>query len=134
MKRRAGFRVDHPTLGADPILEVLGATPSVAQSLAAPQVTPKGESLTGTYRATYLYFDLGEPSSIADAVLRALAFATEHERGVKFITNSGGSLQLLVHQDFSETNGMELQASELAALASHSIGFGFDLLGSRRGP
>ncbi len=132
-KRHFGLRVDHPTESAESISEAFGVLPDVTQSVGMPRVTPKGQRLDGVYRATYLFFDLGTAPSVSDGLAKVLAFAAQHRAVLDHVIDTGGTCEVLVHQDFSEANGVDLDAAEISALAKFSLGFGFDLLGSTTG-
>ena len=98
-----------------------------------PRVTPKGLRLDGLYRSTYLFFDLGIAASLSDGLSMVLTFAAKHRAVLADIAGTDGTAQVVVHQDFSEANGVFVGPEEISALAELSLGFGFDLLGSTPG-
>ena len=128
--RHFGLRIDHPSMSSDTLIASFKVKPNVAQSVGMPRVTPKGARLAGLYRSTYLFFDLGTAASIADGLATALAFAAQHRSVLAQIAATNGTAQVLVHQDFSDANGVCVAPEEISALAELSLGFGFDLLGS----
>lgn len=134
-KFKITLRLRHPTLLADSISGLVGASPSISWSVGQSRTTAKGEALGGVRRETYWALELAgdddEDATLAERLNRLLAMFEGKHKQVRCFRASGGSVECLLGIFVDNNCGVILDHALLRRLAYIGIQLAFDIYGGR---
>jgi hypothetical protein len=124
---RVTLQVRHPNIDPQRIVAAIGLPPGRYWEAGEKRSTPKGESLPGTFRESYCYFDLGEGSDgqLADFLGHALGKLEHAAEFIAELRQTGGSVNFYVSW-FLGPHGEVFDIDLLAAMARLGIDLGIE--------
>jgi len=119
---RVSFRIWHPALASEDVEASLKLKARHKWTVGMPRRTTAGETLDGSYDATYCSFDMeGGENDLPGALSRSLERLQPHAAALHRLTDTGGRLEFFVGWFFEGSPGEEFPAALLAELGKLHI-------------
>lgn len=113
------LRVWHPTEASQIIAQSLGLKAEFAHTAGEPRTTPKGETLEGVYKNTYITFSLltKQPGDFTEGIKGLLPLLIHHREYFRRLSDEGGRAELFVGVFIDGGTGFTLGVGAMSALA-----------------
>lgn len=132
---RASLRLRHPDADLGRLAETLGLDASYNRVAGHARVTPKGDSLPGTYRESSLGADLtpgaqsrdSDQQSLEDFLAGQLQALSAHADALRELREGGGSAEFFIGLFLDANSGVTLDPALLARAGELGIALALDL-------
>lgn len=113
-KYHVSLRIDHPSMDPEHICTGLGLNAEYKWKAGAERKTPTGQSLPGTYEATYCCFELmhAKRAGLTDFLKMNTRKLYKHREFLDSIRSTGGTLEYFIGW-FADTDSGEIFDLEL---------------------